>query len=107
MFDDDCSLYLALRLIGKLKGKSVGDIWLIDGVDGSESVSGRDDSVVSEQISFGSFTNLGLPWVYECEVQYGKRSVDSGGLKDFHEFVLMLGLNLDSLMEYLKGYVVK
>ena len=83
MFDDDCSLYLASRLIGKLKGKSVGNIWLIDGVDGSESVSGRDDSVVSEEISIGSFTKLGSPWVYECEVQYGKRSVDSGGLKGF------------------------
>ena len=50
IFDDDCSRYLASRLFGKFKGKSVGKTWLIDGVDGSESVSGNDDSVVSQEI---------------------------------------------------------
>ena len=83
MFDDDCSLYRASRLFGKFKGKSVGDILLRDGVDGRESVFCRDDSVVSEGISIGSFTKFGSPGIFECEVQYGKRSVDSGGLKGF------------------------
>ena len=32
-----------------------------DGVDGSESVSGNNDSVVSEEISIGSFTIFGSP----------------------------------------------
>ena len=39
------------------------------GVDGSDSVSGNDDSVVSEEISIGSFTMFGSPCVYECVVQ--------------------------------------
>ena len=56
IFDDDCPRYLASRLFGKFKGKSVGETSLIDGVDGSEGVSGNDDSVVSEEISIGSFT---------------------------------------------------
>ena len=46
IFVDECSLYLASRLIGKIKGKGVGEIWLIDGVDGSDNVSGSDDDVV-------------------------------------------------------------
>ena len=58
-------------MFGKFSGKSVGDIWLIDDVDGSESVSVRDDNVVSEEVSIGSFTKLGSSWVYECVVQYG------------------------------------
>ena len=56
---------------------------LIDGVDGSESVSGNDDSVLSEEISIGSFTMFGSPCVYECVVQYGGLSVVFGGLKGF------------------------
>ena len=56
---DDCSRYLASRLFGKFRGKSVGEIWLIDGVDGSHNVSGSDDAVVvSVEISIGSFINL-------------------------------------------------
>ena len=40
IFVVDCSRYLASRLFGKFKGKSVGEIWLNDGVDGSDNVSG-------------------------------------------------------------------
>ena len=47
IFVDDCSRYLASRLFGKFKVKSVGEIWLNDGVGGSDNVSGSDDSVVS------------------------------------------------------------
>ena len=38
IFVDDCSRYLASRLFGKFKGKGVGEIWLSDGVDGSDNV---------------------------------------------------------------------
>ena len=63
IFVDDCSRYLASRLFGKFRGKGVGEIWLIDGVDGSDNVSGSDDSVVSVEISIGSFTKFGSPCV--------------------------------------------
>ena len=46
VFVDDCSRYLASRLFGKFKGKGVGEIWLYEGVDGSDNVSGSDDDVV-------------------------------------------------------------
>ena len=55
IFVDDCSRYLASRLFGKFKLKGGGEIWLIDGVDGSDNVSGSDeDVVVSVEISIGS-----------------------------------------------------
>ena len=84
IFVDDCSRYLASRLFGKFKGKGVGEIWLNDGVDGSNIVSGSDDGgVVSVEISIGSFTMFGSPCVYECVVQYGSRAMGLGGLKGF------------------------
>ena len=59
IFIDDCSRYLASRLFGKFKLKGGGENWLIDGVDGSDNVSGSDeDVVVSVEISMGSLTNL-------------------------------------------------
>ena len=69
IFVDDCSRYLASRLFGKFRGKGVGEIWLIDGVDGSDNVSGSDDDVV---VSVE---------IYECVVQYGSRAVRLGELK--------------------------
>ena len=51
----------------------------MDDVDGSDSVSGRDDNVESEEISVGSVNRLGSPWVYECVAHYSSRSVESGG----------------------------
>ena len=66
-------------LFGKFKGKSVVEILLNDGVDGSDNVSGSDDSVVSVEISIGSFTRFGSPCVYECVAQYGSRAVGLGG----------------------------
>ena len=45
IFIDDCSRYLASRLFGKFKLKGGGEIWLIDGVDGSDNVSGSDEDV--------------------------------------------------------------
>ena len=38
------------------------------------------------------FTKFGSPCVYECEVQYGKRSVDSGGLKGFSRIFSDVGV---------------
>ena len=71
---DDCSRYLASRLFGKFKLKGSGEIWLIDGVDGSDNVSGSDeDVVVSVEISIGLFIKFGSPCVNECVVQYGSR----------------------------------
>ena len=37
VFVDDSFWYLASRFVGKFRGKGIGDIWLIEGVDGSES----------------------------------------------------------------------
>ena len=62
IFVDDCSRYLASRLFGKFKLKGGGEIWLIDGVDGSDNVSGSDeDVVVSVEKSIGSFTKFSSP----------------------------------------------
>ena len=44
-----------------LKGKSDGDIRLNDGAEGSDNVSGKNDNVVSDEISVGSFTKFGSP----------------------------------------------
>ena len=92
VFVDDCSWYLVSRLVVKFRGKSFCEIWLKDGVDGSESVSGRDDNVVSEEISIGLFTKFGSPWVFECVDQYGGRSVVSGGLKEFSRICSDVGV---------------
>ena len=82
IFIDDCSRYLASRLFGKFKLKGGGEIWLIDGVDGSDNVSGSDeDVVVSVEISIGSLIKFGSPCVNECVVQYGSRDVWFVGLK--------------------------
>ena len=102
IFVDDCSRYLASRLFGKFKGKGVGEIWLIDGVDGSD-----EDVVVSVEISIGSLIKFGSPCVNECVVQYGSRDVCFVGLKDFLVFVQMLVLNLSNLRVGLRCYVVK
>ena len=71
IFVDDCSRYLPSRLFGKFKLKGGGEIWLIDGVDGSDNVSGSDeDVVVSVEKSIGSLIKFGSPCVNECVVQY-------------------------------------
>ena len=92
IFDDDCSPYLASRLFGKFKGKSVGEIWPNDGVDGSDNVSGNDDSVVSVEVYIGSFTMFRSPCVYECVVQYGGLSLVSGRLKEFSRICCDVGV---------------
>ena len=93
IFVDDCSRYLASRLFGKFKGKGVGEIWLNDGVDGSDNVSGSDDDVVvTVEISIGSFTKFGSPCVNECVVQYGSRAVRLGGLKGFSRICSDVGI---------------
>ena len=84
IFVDDCSRYLASRLFGKFRGKGVDEIWLIDGVDGSDNVSGSDDDVVvSVEISIGSFIKFGSPCVNDCVVQYGSRDVWFRGVTMF------------------------
>ena len=93
IFVDDCSRYLASRLFGKLKLKGVGEIWLIDGVDGKNNVSGSDeDVVVSVEISIGSLIKFGSPWVNECVVQYGSRDVWFVGLKGFSRICSDVGV---------------
>ena len=87
---DDCSRYLASRLFGKFKLKGVGEIWLMDGVDGSDNVSGSDEDVVSEEISIGSLVKFGSPCVNECVVQYG--DVWFGGLKGFSRICSDVGV---------------
>ena len=93
IFVDDCSRYLASRLFGKYKGKEVGEIWLIDGVDGSDNVSGSDDDVVvSVEISIGSFIKFGSPCVNDCVVQYGSRKVWFWGLNGFSRICSDVGV---------------
>ena len=58
LFWDDCSWYREPRLIGKLRGNVDGDIWLKEGVEGRESVSGNVDSVVSNETSTGLFYKI-------------------------------------------------
>ena len=93
IFVDDCSRYLASRLFGKFKLKGGGEIWLIDGVDGSDNVSGSDeDVVVSVEISIGSLTKFNSPCVNECVVQYGSRDAWFGGLKGFSRICSDVGV---------------
>ena len=74
----------------KLKG---GEILLIDGVDGSDNVSGSDeDVVVSVEIYMGSLTKFGSPCVNECVVQYGNRDVWFVGLKGFSRICSDVGV---------------
>ena len=84
----------SVEVIWKFKGKGVGEIWLNDGVDGSDNVSGSDDDVVvSVEISIGSFTKFGSPCVNECVVQYGSRAVRlGGGLKGFSRICSDVGV---------------
>ena len=92
IFVDDCSRYLASRLFGKFKLNGVVEIWL-DGVDGSDSVSGNDeDVVVSVEISIGSLTKFGSPCVNDCVVQYGSRDVWFGRLKGFSRICSDVGV---------------
>ena len=87
------SRYLASRLFGKFKLKGVGEIWLIDGVDGSDNVSGSDvDVVVSVEISIGSLVKFGSPCVNKCVVQYGSRDFWFGGLKGFSRICSDVGV---------------
>ena len=55
-------------------------------------VSGNDYSVVSEEISIGSFTMFGSPCVNECVVQYGGLSVVSGVLNGFSRICCDVGV---------------
>ena len=93
IFVDDCSRYLASRLFGKFKLKCGGEIWFIDGVDGSDNVSGSDeDVVVSVEISIGSLIKFGSSCVNECVVQYGSRDFWFVGLKGFSRICSDVGV---------------
>ena len=76
------SLYLASRFVGKFGGIVVCEIWVKEGVEGGERVSGRDKDV-SDEMSIGSFTKFGSPWVKACVIRNGRRPVVVGGLKGF------------------------
>ena len=75
IFWDDCSWYHESRLVGKFRQNVDGDIWLKEGVEGKESVSGNVDSVVSNETSVGLLTKFGSPWGYLFVTQYGGRSM--------------------------------
>ena len=88
MFSISC-----VEIIWKIQVKRWGEIWLIDGVDGSDNVSGSDeDVVVSVEISIGSLTKFGSPCVNECVVQYGSRDAWFGGLKGFSRICSDVGV---------------
>ena len=79
-------------MFGKVKLRGVGEIRLIDGVDGSDNVSGSDEDVVSVEMSMGSLTKFGSPCVNECVVQYGNRDVWFVGLKGFSRICSDVGV---------------
>ena len=87
---DECSRYRASRFVGNFKGNSVGDIWLREGVEGSDTVSCNDE-VVSDETSIGTLTKFVSPWVKVCVIQYGRRSVVAGGLKGFFSNLFWCG----------------
>ena len=64
----------------------------MDGVDGSDNVSGSDEDVVSVEISMGSLTKFGSPCVNECVVQNGNRDVWFVGLKGFSRICSDVGV---------------
>ena len=79
-------------MFGKVKLRGVGEVGLIDGVDGSDNVSGSDEDVVSVEMSMGSLTKFGSPCVNECVVQYGNRDVWFVGLKGFSRICSDVGV---------------
>ena len=46
-------------MVGTFRGKVDGDIWLKEGVEGREMVSGNVDSVVSNEMASGLCTKFG------------------------------------------------
>ena len=72
----------------------------MDGVDGSDSVSGKDDKVVSDEVAIGSLTFLVLLVSRIVLSNRVKVRLGKVGSKDFHVFVLMLVMILDVLIEY-------
>ena len=64
----------------------------MDGVDGSDNVSGSDEDVVSVEISMGSLTKFGSRCVNDCVVQYGNRDVWFVGLKGFSRICSDVGV---------------
>ena len=61
------------------------DICFLEGVEGSERVFGSDRDI-SDEISLGSFTKFGSPYVKACIIQCGRCCVEIGGLKQFSRF---------------------
>ena len=89
----ECSRYLASRFEGTFGGNGGCEIWLKEGVEGSESVSGS-DKVVSDETSSGSFAKFGSKWVKTCVIQYERCSVVAGGLKGFSRTCSDVGVEL-------------
>ena len=87
-----CSLYLSSKFVGKFGGNDVVEIWLIEGFEGSDGVSGNDRDV-SGEISTGIFTKFGSPWAKACVIQCGKRCVELGWLKGFSRFCSDVGVD--------------
>ena len=76
-------LYLSSNFVGKTIGNVVVEVWLVvEGVEGSDRVSGS-DKMVSDEISFGSFTKFGSHCVKVCVNQCGRRCVEVRGLNGF------------------------
>ena len=51
---------------------------VVEGIDGSDSVSGSGKQV-SVEISMFSFNNFDSPWENTCVIQCGKRCLEVGG----------------------------
>ena len=77
-----------------------------EGDKGSERISSIVKGV-SDEMSIVSFTKLGSPCVKACVIQYGRRYVEVGGEKNFHELARMWGLNQSNLMVCLGYFFVR
>ena len=101
------SRFWSSKLRRKFRGNVVVGVWLVaEGVDGSDRIFGRDK--MSHDISTGSFTKFGSPWMNACVMQCGRHCVEVGGIeKGFQELVWKLVLILKNPMEYLECFVVK
>ena len=100
-------LYLSSKIVRKFSGNGVVGVCLVvEGVEGSDRVSGIAKHL-SDEISEGSFTKFGSPWVKGCVIQCGTRCVEVGGLKRFSRTFSDVGLILNNPMVSLECFVVK
>ena len=85
-------MFFISKFVGKFGGNGVVGVWFIEGVEGSDRVSGNDNDV-SDEISIGSLTKSGSTWVKACVIQCGWRCVEVGGLKGFSRICSDVGVD--------------